>query len=677
MLKRLGFLGQARLFKVGVATAISFDDTDKSFLLISMILLKAFKLLQNKGGTSMSTQYLNNNEKNKVKEEAFTPLHGIKLTNGLLKKCFDNNISFLQSINIDSALYHFRQRAGKDAPGEPYRGHFDDNLYGQSAAHILMGAGNALRWGEHKELRDLVSLIIDEIKDSTDPDGYLMAIDRRYFATREYPHYVRIWVTYGLYAAYLSGNKDAGILLKGWQNWFNNEFTDLPVIKYLNLAFQGNVCSPFVYNTPFGSWQDIETTQKYYEEPWRLAQFILGQEDAVQTRHQHGYEPHPHGTEIEGFEGYLDLYKATGSYYYLNAVEAFYNAYKEGFQHVGGGIVLCEFQDAKPGETWLRPPRRYSELCCTAFWMWLNQRFHRLFPEEEQYVNEIEKSLYNVAIAGQDGDVAIRYFAWLEGKRVDGLDLNRDWNPTHCCSGVAVRLFGMLPEFLYSVNESSVYFNIYGASEFVWERENNQVKISQVTDMPYDGRVDIKLICEKTEKFKVLLRIPSWVDGDIEVVAGGEKYTGIPGTYLCIEKYWDAGEHAISFDLKFKWRQTKYTGVDSVDGYERYALEYGPLLMAAVSDTEPDTEDTLDDLRALSNKVKYAKILSEKGLEEPFYGLFKLKHNPVEFKSWLTKGSNPMTFKVEGYDHLTYMPYFEVEKGQYFACYPLFYSDNV
>ena len=289
----------------------------------------------------MKNQIFNNNNNNKIKDEIFSPLYGVKITNGLLKEVFDNNIAFIQSINIDSALYYFRKRIGKEAPGEPYRGHFDDNLYGQSASNILMGAGNMLRWIKHEKLRELVDLIISEIKDCADIDGYSYAIDRQFFATKEYPHYVRIWFTYGLYAAYLSGNQDAGLILKNWQNWFNNECTDLPVIKYLNLAFQGVVCSPYVYNTPFGSWQDIETTQKYYEEPWRLAQFILGEKDAVQTRHQHGYEPHPHGTEIEAFEGYLDLYKATGSYYYLNAVNEFYNAYKKGFQHVGGGIVLC------------------------------------------------------------------------------------------------------------------------------------------------------------------------------------------------------------------------------------------------------------------------------------------------------------------------------------------------
>ncbi|MCL2517264.1 MAG: glycoside hydrolase family 127 protein [Oscillospiraceae bacterium] len=597
----------------------------------------------------MKHQIFDNNENNKIKEKVFTPLYGIKLGDGLFSRVFENNIKYLQKINVDSALYWFRKRAGKDAPGEPYRGHFEDNLHGQTAGLILMGAGNALRWTENKKLRETVDFIIGEIKSYGDNDGYIMAIERELFATKEYPHYVRIWITYGLYAAYLSDSKDAGILLKNWQNWFNNECGDLPVIKYLSLAFQGVVCSPFVYNTPFGTKKDIEVTQKYYEEAWRLGQYIMDEKDVVQTRRQHGYEPHPHGTEIEAFEGYLDLYKATGNYYYLNALKSFYETYKKDWQHVGGGIVMCEFEKSTPGCAWLTPPRAYNELCCTAFWIWLNQRFHRLYPDEEKYVNEIEKSLYNIAVANQDGEETIRYFAWLEGKRAGGG--HSHGGLVHCCCGVGTRIFGMLPEFLYSVNEDSVYFNIYNSSGFTWERENNIVNITEISDMPYDGKVKINISCEKSERFNVMLRIPAWTEGDIEVKVGNnEKYRGKAGTYLCIERIWESGkDNLIEFELNFKWNLTKYTGVEKIDSFERYALEYGPLLMSVVSKENFDGDNYLN--------------------------LFKINLKPDGFKSWLIKDKDnkPLNYNIEGYDNLTYIPYFEVETGNYFTCYPLYY----
>jgi DUF1680 family protein len=372
----------------------------------------------------------------------------------------------------------------------------------------------------------------------------------------------------------------------------------------------------------------------------------MGEKDVVQTRRQHGYEPHPHGTEIEAFEGYLDLYKATGNYYYINAVNAFYEAYKKDWQHVGGGIVMCEFETSTPGCAWLTPPRAYNELCCTAFWIWLNQRFHRLYPDEEKYVKEKEKSLYNIAVANQDGGKAIRYFAWLEGERTGGGVTHGGL--VHCCCGVGTRIFGMLPEFLYSVNDDSIDFNIYNTSEFVWERENNRVTIEEISDMPYDGNVKISITCEKKEKFKVMLRIPAWADGDTEIKVGSERHYGKAGAYICIEKEWgNEAVNTIEFSLNYKWNLTKYTGVEQIEGYERYAIEYGPLLMAA---------------ETASAAVDGGSYLD----------LFKLPLNPKDFKKWLTEDKKLLTYKIKGYDEVVYKPYFEVETGSYFTCYPLF-----
>jgi DUF1680 family protein len=311
---------------------------------------------------------------------------------------------------------------------------------------------------------------------------------------------------------------------------------------------------------------------------------------------------------------------------------------------------MCEAEISTPGCAWLSPPRSYNELCCTAFWIWLNQRFHRLYPNETKYVDEIEKSLYNIAAANQDGEKSIRYFAWLEGKRAAGNSSHG--GIVHCCCGVGTRLFGMLPEFLYSINENSIYCNIYASSEFTWERENNNVYVTQMTNMPYNGKITINISCEKSEKFAVMLRIPVWAEKEAEVITGGEKYTGNPGTYLCIEKFWENNTaHTIEFELKFKWNLTLYSGVEQADGYKRYALEYGPLLMSAVlkSTAEPEQSDS-------------------------YLDLFKLKLNPEDYLSWLIadKDKNVLEYKIKGYGDLSYIPYFEVETDSYFTCYPLF-----
>ena len=596
----------------------------------------------------MKPQINNSNAKNKVAEQIFTPQYGVRLDEGLFKRVFDNNMRYLKSLSVESVLYWFRRRIGEDAPGTPYtNSHFEDNLKGQTAFLMLMGAGNSLRWVRDEELSAIIAEIVDEIYRCRDKDGYCMAVEEEYFTTWEYPHYVRIWMTYGLYAAYLAGNERAGELLADWQDWFT-ACGDLPVLKHTNLAFQGVVCDPYIYNTPFGKYRDIENTIKYYEEPWRLAQYISREREAVYTRRQPGYEPHPHGTEIEAFEGYLDLYKATGNHYYMRALKEFYRFYKEDWQHIGGGIVMCEFETSKPGCAWLSPPRSYNELCCSAFWMWLNQRLHRLYPMEENYVSEIERTLYNIAIANQDEDEGIRYFAWMQGEHSKG-------GIVHCCCGVGTRIFGSLPEYLYSINNDEIYVDIYAASTIEWQREEGIVTVQTITDMPYSDKVRIKVSCLKQQKFAVNLRIPSWVDGNVSVklysiTDGASDYISCaPGEYAKFDGIWQEAE--LEFTLPFKWKQTQYSGVEKIDGFERYGLEYGPLLMAA----------------------KYVGV-DEVTDKESYLELFKLDNDPKEYGKWLIPAGKPLSFGIEGNADVSYKPYFELAAGDWFACYPLWKS---
>ncbi|MCE5259156.1 MAG: glycoside hydrolase family 127 protein, partial [Chloroflexi bacterium] len=492
----------------------------------------------------MSMQYYKN-VRNVVQDAIFSPLYGVRLTDGLFKEVFDNNITYLKRIDQDAMLYWFRQRAGKQAPGEPYHGHFEDNIKGQTAGLFLMGAGNTLRWRNEPELRRRMDEIVSEIAACAEPDGYLMAVPKDEFGTKEYPHYVRIWLTYGLTAAAQADNSAAFPLLRRWQDWFNT-CDDLPIIKYLCLAFQGVVASTFLYNTPIGRSEDIAVTTEYYEEDWRLAQFINKERDAIHIRKQPGIEPHPHGTEIEAMEGYLDLYRATGKAYYLRAVRNFYELYQQDWQYPGGGIAMCEAEKAFPKCYWLSSDRHYNELCCSSFWLLLNQRFHRLFPTVESYVAEMEASIYNIGIANQNGDRNINYFALLDGAKTNYDSL------VHCCCGVGTKMYASLPEYIYSIAPDTLSVDLYAASEIDWEREEGTVRVTMETAMPYDGCVSLAFDCLPQE-FALTLRIPRWTAGEVAVQVNGEvKIVGQPGSYVVLSRCWQSGD-TVTFELPFAW----------------------------------------------------------------------------------------------------------------------------
>jgi len=581
----------------------------------------------------MLPQYYDNNAKNVIPDQLFSPLDGVELTGGLFKQVFDNNITYLKRIDEDAMLYWFRRRAGKPAPGQPYTGHFEDNIKGQTAGLYLMGAGNTLRWREEPELRERMNRIVDEIRACAEADGYLMAVPKEEFGTKEYPHYVRIWLTYGLTAAALAGHPEAYPMLRRWQDWFNT-CDDLPIIKYLMLAFQGVVASTYLYNTPIGKPEDIAITIEHYEEDWRLAQFINKERDAIHIRKQPGIEPHPHGTEIEAMEGYLDLYRATGKHYYLRAVRNFYELYRQDWQYPGGGIAMCEAEKAFPKCYWLSNDRHYNELCCSSFWLLLNQRFHKLYPDDEQFVAEMEASILNIGIANQNHDLNINYFALLDKAKVNYDSL------VHCCCGVGTRMYANLPEYLYAIAPDVLSVDIYAASRFTWRRASGNVQVEQDTAMPYGDDVTLTLSCEPQE-FTLRLRIPHWVEGEVAVTVNGAlQAQGKPGSYVVITRRWQDGDE-IRYRLPFAWKMSLYEGAEQVAGYQRYALEYGPLLMAFVG--------ALDAEHHLPLAVEPYALIAD-----------------------LQPSGSPRHFRLVSQPEVELVPYLEIKPGTSFTCFPLF-----
>ena len=492
------------------------------------------------------------------------PSSGVRLTRGRLKRAFDDNLKFLKGFDTDRILYWYRVHAGRKAPGAPYAcgdGHFENNLHGQTAGEFLMGAGTSLLWTEDPELRAMARAILDELKKYREPDGFLLPVDRETFKTREYPNYTRAWLTFGLLDAGYAGEEDAFALARGMGDAFNRSEV-LPYVKDLNLGFQGILANTRLYDSPAGVSSDIDTAVKYYEEDWWLDQLIAGDHRAIYDHPGN----HPHSTLLTTLEAYCDLYRVTGKEKYLLAVKSALKMYEDKWQHVGGGIVMCEQDEFYPGCNWLSRKHHYNELCSTNFWILLNQRMHRLEPENAHYADEIENSLYNVLLAAQVRDRGFHYFNYLQQ--------NKDWrylDRATCCASLGTRLCGLLPRFLFMFDEDTVYCDLYAPCEADLP---GGVSLRVETGLPDDGHVRITVT--KAEKpFTLKARVPRWAAED------GRSY------YETHENA--AAGDVFTMDFPLRFRVTKYSGGEEIPHKERWALERGPLLYAALGAPNPLT----------------------------------------------------------------------------------------
>ena len=572
--------------------------------------------------------------------KAQTPMGGVQLGEGLFKTTMDNNISYLMnSFTFDQLVRNFRVKGG--FPVEPLEDRFKNMWFqilpGSEAARFLTGAGNTLRWTENAGLRKEMNDIVDVIDQCKEPDGYLMAFPKHAMFDHENGAYTRSWVSQGLIEAGYAGNKKAFPLLRGFYDWFDNCEYLPEMLRRVRQGTQGIIPITRTYFTPVGKPKDIQVVQQYFQENFWMEQMANRDPKAIWL---YPYD-RPHNYLVTGIEPYLDLYRATGAKKYLDAAMGAWDLYHDNWEHIGGSLAINE-------GTFLYEPKSYylrretGELCGNSFWIKLNQRFHLLYPTEEKYVSEIEKSIYNVAIANQYGPEGIRYFAKLVDRKYGDHSPNSHHCMNTCCEGQGTRVFGSLPEYIYSVAEDGIYVDLFTASEIKYQMQNQSVSLKMNTLFPYDAKVKIQIGLEQSLQNKIRIRVPAWGSEDMPIVVNeSEVVRGKPGTYVVIDRKWKNGD-VISFTLPMDFRVTKYTGLEKGFEENHYAVEYGPILMAMVG-------------------VKAKKFdIGVKATAESIKKMLK----PIPGK--------PMHFSIEGNSEFEYWPYFEIQEEP-FSCFPEFF----
>jgi hypothetical protein len=351
-----------------------------------------------------------------VKYQAEAPVTGVVLGTGLFRTAMENNIRYLlDSYTTDDLLRQFYERTGKikgyKATGSAI--FWEEDLAGSNAGRFLMGAGNTLRWIDHPELRRRMTVVMDGIAECRQSDGYIMAYPEDSIFYSERGAYTRAWLTHGLLEAGYAGDRRAFELLRGYYDWFN-QCPYLPeLLRGAVQGGQGMIANTRVALSPVGRPADAQVIQRYFQENAWLDGLARREQKQVW---QYPYD-RPHCYLLTDLEAYLDLYRATGDRKYHDAVLGGWELYRANWEQPGGSISIIEFHRDPPGSNYLH--EKLGELCGNSFWVFLSQRFQLLNPEEERFATEIEKSIYNIALANQDGSYGLRYHTqhWKDKRR--------------------------------------------------------------------------------------------------------------------------------------------------------------------------------------------------------------------------------------------------------------------
>jgi DUF1680 family protein len=193
----------------------------------------------------------------------------------------------------------------------------------------------------------------------------------------------------------------------------------------------------------------------------------------------------------------------------------------------------------------------YAETCASiglVFWT------HRMLQLEADgaYADVLERALYNGVLSGISMD-GTQYFYVnpLEvhpptaHNRADHKHVKTQrvhWFGCACCPPNIARLMTSLGEYVYSTDDGGIYLHLYMGNEAVIPYAGQNVKLIQQTEYPWDGKITVQVIPERTAEFAVALRIPGWCRGH-QLAVNGQPVASNPSKgYVHVRREWKQGD---------------------------------------------------------------------------------------------------------------------------------------
>ena len=295
--------------------------------------------------------------------------------------------------------------------------------------------------------------------------------------------------------------------------------------------------------------------------------------------------------------GAADVYAETGKRALKDALDAQWHNMTTRRMYVTGGLGSRYEGEAFGKDYELPSDRAYTETCAAIgsfMWNW------RLLNStgEARYADLMELTLYNAVLAGLSLDGA--HYFYQNPLADDGTHRRQAWFGCACCPPNVARLLASLPGYFYSVSDSAAWVHFYASGSASLPLPGGEVvRLTQTTNYPWDGDIEIT-IEDAPESFDLLcLRIPEWANGAAITVNGAVVDVETrPGSYAEIVRQWQAGD-VIRLLLPMPvQRLTCHPAVADVFG--RVALQRGPLVycIEQADHNNPD-EGAAGDVRAL------------------------------------------------------------------------------
>jgi len=283
--------------------------------------------------------------------------------------------------------------------------------------------------------------------------------------------------------------------------------------------------------------------------------------------------PKPRWESLHPIMGLSELYLATGRDEYREAFTHLWWSMLKGDRHNTGGFSSGEKATGNPYD------KSAIETCCTVAWMAMSVEMLRL-TGSSVVADELELSMLNSGLGMMSPSGRwVTYNTPMAGERQASAHTivfqSRAGAPElNCCSVNGPRALGLLSEWAVMRRSDGIVLNYYGPGAI----KTPEAVLTQTTDYPCAGRVDIAVTPRSKKSFTLALRIPYWSE-KTRVVLNGKPLEGRKaGSYCEIDRQWRKGD---TVRIDFDFRPHYWVREPDADSDVPHASIYrGPLLLA-------------------------------------------------------------------------------------------------
>jgi DUF1680 family protein len=519
-------------------------------------------------------------------------------------------------LEANGRMNNFRCLAGKSNAEQHGPVFSDSDIYKWTEA-----VGFALQSGDLQDLRPTVDKMIGEVIAVQEPSGYLNTYyveDRKSLRmtpqtqTTSHELYNIGHMLQGA-IAYYRGTGDRRLLDAGIR------FVD----DFLLPNYGPAPKQPIVSGHPEIEMGLIElyriTSDKRQLD---LAGYILQGDERVKlpehrTIYMFSGTPFTARTKLEGHAvramyaccGATDYYLETGDQTYWKTLNTLWDDLTKHQMYISGGVGARSDGEAFGDAYELPNARAYGESCAAIGNMMWNWRMLAA-TGAGKYTDVIERALYNGINSGMSLDgTRYCYRNPLAFDPTTGDKIRNPWYDVTCCPPNLERTLASLPGYFYSTSNDGLYVHLYDNSDLDWHLENGTgLKLSQKSNYPWNGNVELTVTPDRPTDFVIHLRIPGWADR-AQVAVNGKPGTGArPGEYLPLQRKWSSGDRiTLQMETPVQVLEANYH-VEDNNG--RVAVQRGPLLYCLEEVDQPNV--ALSDVAMDLGKDPSARFQTER-----------------------------------------------------------------